>query len=60
MTPTQVATRLKKIYHRKFRSEELTVYAQKLELKRTNGKSGGNLSYFWNESDIEKLKNLIE
>jgi len=59
MTPTQVANRLKKIHKRKFRSAELTEYAQKLGLKTTNGKLGGNLCYVWEESDIEKLNYLI-
>ena len=59
MTPTQVANRLKKIHKRKFRSEELTEYAKRLGLKTSNGKSGGNLTYVWEESDFEKLNYLI-
>jgi hypothetical protein len=59
MTPSEVAYKLKQIHKRKFRSDEMSEYAKKLGLKTTNGKSGGNLTYIWDESDFEKLNYLI-
>jgi len=59
MTPTEVANRLRKIHKRKFRSAKLNEYAQKLGLKTSNGKQGGNMHYVWEESDFEKLNDLI-
>ena len=60
MTPTEVANRLKKIHHRKFRSEEMSGYARELGLKKTNNQRGAALHYVWEESDIIKVKPLID
>lgn len=60
MTPTSIAIRLKPIMKRKIRTPELNVYAERLNLKRSNGKQGGNVCYVWEEKDFNELLKIIE
>lgn len=59
MTTSQLAVKLKRIHKRKFVASELNEYAKALgkNLQRTES---GNFYYLWEESDIEKIKPLMD
>jgi len=59
MTTSQLARKLKIIHRRKFVASELNQYAIILGKKLVIGLNGNNF-YLWEESDIEKIKPLID
>lgn len=61
-TTSQVSFKVKPITIRRLTASELGEYAELIGVKKENRRPniGGQATYWWTESDIEKLKTMIQ